>query len=279
MSRIGKALFYIEGRLGDPELRLDEVARAVGVSRFHLSRLFATSLGQSAAAYLRARRVSEGAKALATGAPDILAVAIGVGYGSHEAFTRAFSDQFGMTPADFRANGAVASITLVDPPVVVADGVASLASPRIETAPARLIAGIGARYEGSGGMSGIPPQWRRLEPYFGHVPGAVGDAGFGVNHAFDQEGAFSYLAGMQVSHDYGLPNIFQTLSLPEQRCAVFTHKGHVSGIPASMRAIWEHWNVGADRQAIDCSCVEVYGTEFDASTGEGDVQIWVPVEG
>ena len=39
-----------------------------------------------------------GAQALAGGAPDILAVALDAGYGSHEAFTRAFRDQFGVTP-------------------------------------------------------------------------------------------------------------------------------------------------------------------------------------
>ena len=36
------------------------------------------------------------------GAPDILNVAIDVGYGSHEAFTRAFREQFGIAPVELR---------------------------------------------------------------------------------------------------------------------------------------------------------------------------------
>ena len=71
MSVTSKALWYIESHL-DSELSLEEVAEVAGVSRFHLSRAFADSTGSSFAGYVRARRLSEAAKSLAHGAPDIL---------------------------------------------------------------------------------------------------------------------------------------------------------------------------------------------------------------
>ena len=85
-----KALWYIESHLSS-EISLEAVAEAAGVSRFHLSRTFAASTGSSLAGYSRARRLSEAAKALVKGTPDILSVALDAGYSSHEAFTRAFA--------------------------------------------------------------------------------------------------------------------------------------------------------------------------------------------
>jgi AraC family transcriptional regulator len=73
------------------------------VSRFHLSRAFAMTTGQSLSGYIRARRLSEAAKAIAAGVPNLLDVALEAGYGSHEAFTRAFRQYFGITPDELRA--------------------------------------------------------------------------------------------------------------------------------------------------------------------------------
>ena len=101
---VEKALWFIEHRYGH-EITLDDVAEHVGASRFHLSRSFPAATGLSLSAYLRGRRLTEAAKALAAGAPDILAVALDAQYGSHEAFTRAFRDQFGLTPEQVRADG------------------------------------------------------------------------------------------------------------------------------------------------------------------------------
>ena len=47
-------------------------------------------------AYVRARRLSDAARALIAGAPDILRLALDSGYASHEAFSRAFKSQFGL---------------------------------------------------------------------------------------------------------------------------------------------------------------------------------------
>lgn len=97
MSVTNKSLWYIESHLSG-ELSLEAIATVIGVSRFHVSRAFSLTVGCSLASYVRGRRLSEAARALAGGAPDILAVALDTGYGSHEAFTRAFRQQFGLTP-------------------------------------------------------------------------------------------------------------------------------------------------------------------------------------
>ena len=114
MSVTSKALWYIESHL-NTELTLDGAAEAACVSRFHLCRAFSVSAGISFAGYVRARRLSEAAKFLARGAPDILAVALDAGYGSHEAFTRAFRQHFGLTPEQLRAQSGINTLNLQDP--------------------------------------------------------------------------------------------------------------------------------------------------------------------
>src|SRR3954469_13430426 len=101
MNPAQKALWFIESHLADA-LTLDEIAGVAGVSRFHMVRAFAAATGFSVMRYVRVRRLTEAARALANGAPDILALALDADYGSHEAFTRAFRDHFGMTPEAVR---------------------------------------------------------------------------------------------------------------------------------------------------------------------------------
>ena len=97
--------------LGRP-LTLGEVAEASGLSRFHLTRVFPAATGHSVFGYLRGRRLTEAARALVDGAPDILSVALDAGYGSHEAFTRAFRDVLGLTPEEVRARRSLENLPL-----------------------------------------------------------------------------------------------------------------------------------------------------------------------
>src|ERR1700760_845746 len=110
MNPAQKALWYIESHLLS-ELTLDEISDVAGVSRFHLVRAFAVATGFSVMRYVRARRLTEAARALADGAPDILSLALDADYGSHEAFTRAFRDHFGVTPAAVRGAGRLDHLT------------------------------------------------------------------------------------------------------------------------------------------------------------------------
>src|SRR5690242_14900648 len=101
MSLTNKALFVIERNLGR-DLSLAEIAKACDVSRFHLAHAFGEATGISVMEYLRGRRLTEAAYALASDASDILSVALDTSYQSHEAFSRAFKAQFGRTPEEVR---------------------------------------------------------------------------------------------------------------------------------------------------------------------------------
>lgn len=141
MTAIAKTIWLIESHFGAP-ISLDDMAGQAGVSRTHLSRIFPLVTGYSISGYTRARRLTEAAKALVAGAPDILSVALDAGYGSHEAFTRAFRDQFGLTPAELRKRRSLSDLNLVEPLPMYAETIAKLAPPRIEHMPPRKFAGL-----------------------------------------------------------------------------------------------------------------------------------------
>src|SRR5205807_7653999 len=145
MNPAQKALWYIESHLAEP-LTLDDVAGVAGVSRFHLVRAFAAATGFSVMRYVRARRLSMAARALAAGAPDILTLALEADYGSHEAFTRAFRDHFGVTPEAVRAATCLDHLKLQEPIMMDSTLIDKLAAPRFETAKAFLVAGVVDRF-------------------------------------------------------------------------------------------------------------------------------------
>src|SRR6188474_2954933 len=114
LNPVAKALWFIENNFAG-ELTLDQIADVAGVSRYHVSRAFGEALGRPITRYVRGRRLTEAAKALVAGATDILTVALESGYGSHEAFTRAFREQFGVTPEAIRTRGHLHNIDLMEP--------------------------------------------------------------------------------------------------------------------------------------------------------------------
>ena len=94
---------YIEDNL-DKEITLDNVANHVYYSPFYCSRAFSSRAGVRLKDYLRLRRISEAANALKGSDNRVIDIAMRFGYGSQEAFSRAFLDVFNLTPAMYRKN-------------------------------------------------------------------------------------------------------------------------------------------------------------------------------
>jgi AraC family transcriptional regulator len=275
MTPVGKALWYVESHFAG-EISLDQVAAAGGVSRYYLSRAFAEATGFPVMQYVRARRLSEAARALAAGAPDILSVALAAGYGSHEAFTRAFRDRFGVTPEAIRAERNVATLPLVEPIKMDERMLTTLEPPRFENSKTLLIAGLSERYDGDSSKA-IPAQWQRFMPYIGNIPGQIGRTAYGVCCNSDEEGNFDYICGVEVSDFSELPPELARLRIPARRYAVFTHRDHISTIRRTVNTIWNKWLPESGYEVADAPDFERYGAEFNPETGTGGVEIWIPL--
>ena len=276
MDPVQKAIWFVEGHLGEAFV-LDDVAEVAGLSRFYLVRAFGQVTGRSVMRYVRARRLTEAARGLAAGAPDILGVALDAGYGSHEAFTRAFRDQFGVTPEQVRHQGCVRKLDLVEPITLDELATVDLAPPRFVERGPFLLAGLVEHYK-DGDMSAIPLQWQRFGPWLGHIPGQVRHIAYGVVFNGDDEGTMDYLTAMEVTDFADLPGELSRLRLPPQRYAVFSHPRHISEIRSVWRTIWSDWVPDRIRKVCDAPFFELYPEAFDPMTGEGGFEIWLPVD-
>lgn len=100
--RMNKVLDHIDRHLAEP-LELDALADVAHFSRFHFHRVFSSWVGETFGDYLRRRRLEAGASRLGI-EPEtpVLEVALSVGFGSGEAFARAFKSRFGCTPSEWR---------------------------------------------------------------------------------------------------------------------------------------------------------------------------------
>ncbi|MEH2591852.1 AraC family transcriptional regulator [Bradyrhizobium sp. AZCC 1721] len=276
MNPAQKALWYIESHLAEP-LTLDEIAGIAGVSRFHLVRAFAAAIGLSVMRYVRARRLTKAAQALAAGAPDILSLALDADYSSHEAFTRAFRDHFGITPEAVRAATCLDHLKLQEPIMMDSTLLDTLKPPRFETSKPLLIAGISERCTHENGGAGIPNQWEQFHQKVDDIPNRVGKVAYGVCCNGDDSG-FDYIAGVEVADFSDLPREFARVRIPEQKYAVFTHSEHISTIRRTVNTIWNHWLPASGMKAADAPSFERYDENFDPATGNGGLEIWVPVK-
>ncbi|MBZ9974792.1 AraC family transcriptional regulator [Mesorhizobium sp. BR-1-1-10] len=276
MNPTEKALWFVESHLPEA-VTLDDVAQSSGVSRFHVTRAFGAATGRSVMGYMRSRRLTEAARRLAGGAPDILCVALDAGYHSHEAFTRAFRDQFGTTPELVRAQGSTETLDLVEPILMDNSLLTTLEPPRFETSRPFLIAGLGERYSCES-SAGIPMQWQRFAPHIGHIPGQVAGVFYGVCLNGDDAGNFDYVVGVEVRDFADLPKEFQRVRVPARKYAVFTHREHISTIRRTINTIWNSRLPASGHEIADAPEFERYGPEFDAHTGNGGLEIWVPVK-
>jgi AraC family transcriptional regulator len=276
MNPAQKALWYIESHLAE-SLSLDDISNVACVSRFHLVRAFAAATGFSVMRYVRARRLSEAARALAAGAPDILQVALDADYGSHEAFTRAFRDHFGITPEMARATTCLDKLKLQEPILMDSTALDNISPPRFETGKAMLVAGLGERVSTDNG-AGIPALWQRFHQYVQNFPGRIGQVAYGVCCNGDDAGNFDYIAGVEVADFSDLPREFSRVRIPEQRYAVFTHTDHISTIRRTINTIWNHWLPASGHKVADAPNFERYDDKFDPATGDGGLEVWVPIK-
>ncbi|MEI7833773.1 MAG: AraC family transcriptional regulator, partial [bacterium] len=104
MSEVSLAVermrLYIQTHLQEP-VTASDVAEAAGYSKYHAARLFKEEMGLSPFEYIRRERLLHSAHTLRNGNHRVLDVALDYVFDSHEGFTRAFSNAFGITPKKY----------------------------------------------------------------------------------------------------------------------------------------------------------------------------------
>ncbi|MFJ9896790.1 helix-turn-helix domain-containing protein [Streptomyces sp. NPDC091280] len=105
LERLNQALDHLEDHL-DREVDVAGAARIAAVSEYHFRRLFSALAGMPLPVYVRRRRMTLAAAEVLAGRHTLLDVAVRYGYGSGEAFARAFRSVHGIGPGEARRTGA-----------------------------------------------------------------------------------------------------------------------------------------------------------------------------
>ncbi|WP_030660183.1 AraC family transcriptional regulator [Streptomyces rimosus] len=105
LERLNEALEHIESHL-DQRIEVGELARIAMTSEYHFRRMFSALAGVSLSEYIRRRRLTVAGAEVLAGERTLLEIAVRYGYGSGEAFARAFRAVHGVGPGEARRTGA-----------------------------------------------------------------------------------------------------------------------------------------------------------------------------
>jgi AraC-like DNA-binding protein len=88
----------------DDTLTLKSLSKKLGYSEFHTTRRFKEISGMLLSDYIRLRKLAFALIEVRDTNNKFLDIAVKYGFGSHEAFTRAFKTVYGITPKNYRKN-------------------------------------------------------------------------------------------------------------------------------------------------------------------------------
>jgi AraC family transcriptional regulator len=111
-QRIHAVQQYIREHLDEP-LNREVLAAIAGFSVPHFHRIFTACMGENITHHIRRVRMERAGRKLRMGAVDITEVALAAGYDTHAAFSKAFKQQFGLSPSEFRQLGCPAATQLL----------------------------------------------------------------------------------------------------------------------------------------------------------------------
>ncbi|MEU7721829.1 AraC family transcriptional regulator [Streptomyces tibetensis] len=105
LDRLNQAMDRIERDLADT-VDVADLARTACTSEYHLRRMFSALAGMPLSEYIRRRRLTVAGAEVLAGDATLLEIAVRYGYGSGEAFARAFRAMHGVGPGEARRTGA-----------------------------------------------------------------------------------------------------------------------------------------------------------------------------
>ncbi len=261
-------------------------------SAFHFHRVFFTWAGETLGDYVRRRRVEIAAVRLA-GQPKlpILSIAISVGFGSAEAFARAFKARFGCTASAWRASlgqrrnpsqvlsntDQMSRVSLSDNGGTVSIG-ASMKVKVVERMPVKVTY---LRHVGPYGKP-LSEFWQRTVYPWMAANGQLGQPRYGISlddPTITAADKCRYDAAVEVRGKITVPGNSQITTIPGGQYAVTAFRGTVEQIGGVWDAMLREWLPGSGMQLDARPFLEYYPTNasFDQKSGIFTCDIQIPV--
>ncbi|MEU8881959.1 AraC family transcriptional regulator [Streptomyces hydrogenans] len=285
LEGLNRALDHIEERL-DGDLDVAELAGIATTSEYHFRRLFSALAGMPLSEYVRRRRLTLAGAEVLAGERTLLEVAVRYGYGSGEAFARAFRAVHGVGPGEARRTGAALTSQPRMSFRLVVEGNSSMKYRTVARDAFRIVgdrARVPLVHEGEN--PAIAAQIRGLgQEALGRLAALSAGEPAGLVSAVVHL-AESREEGVELDHWYGVvtgagagaPEPYEALDVPAGTWAVFENEGpYPQALQYLWRDVFTEWfpsNPYASRPGPEILSVR---PSEDWTTARAE--LWIPVE-
>ncbi|MEV6590372.1 AraC family transcriptional regulator [Streptomyces acidicola] len=283
LERLNQAMEHIERHL-DEAVDVAGLARIAATSEYHLRRMFSALAGMPLSEYIRRRRLTVAGAEVLAGREPLLSIAVRYGYGSGEAFARAFRVMHGVGPGEARRTGAA----LVSQPRLTfrltVEGSSSMRY-RVVDRPDFTVVGLKARvplvHVGPNQaiidfVHGIEPRTlERLEKLSDQEPQGVVAVCDDLDPSRAEGTELDYYQGVVTSA--APPEGTTVLPVPAGTWAVFTASGPApEAIQYLWRDVFTEWFPSNPYRSRPGP--EILRTRLSPDGTEADAELWLPVE-
>ncbi|MER6135206.1 AraC family transcriptional regulator [Streptomyces sp. NPDC001815] len=283
LERLNEALEHIESRL-DQRIEVTELARIAMTSEYHFRRLFSALAGLPLSEYIRRRRLTVAGAEVLAGERTLLEIAVRYGYGSGEAFARAFRTVHGVGPGEARRTGASLSSQPRLSFRLVVEGNSSMRYRIVEK----------EQFQVAGRKVRVPLVHEGMNPAIVEFIRGLGQDTLGrIGALSDQEPAGivgvsdnldpSRAEGTELDYYHGVvtraavPEDLDTLVVPAGAWAVFESSGP---FPLALQHMWRdvftQWFPSNPYQSRPGP--EILRTRLSPDAATADAELWLPVE-
>ncbi|AXK37308.1 AraC family transcriptional regulator [Streptomyces armeniacus] len=284
LERLNEAMDHIERRL-DQRIDVAELARIAVTSEYHLRRMFSALAGIPLSEYIRRRRLTVAGAEVLAGERTLLDVAVRYGYGSGEAFARAFRAMHGVGPGEARRTGAALHSQPRMSFRLVVEGSSSMRYRIVHKDEFRVVGRkvrvplvhLGMNPAIAEFVRSIPPETlRRLEELSDQEPeGILGVADNPENDTGEEGTELDYYHAVVTGSR--APEDMDSLTVPAGMWAVFENSGE---FPQAMQYLWRdaytEWFPSNPYQSRPGP--QLSRARLSEDGAEADAEIWIPVE-
>ena len=263
-----RVLVHIQQHLDEP-VELEELARLACLSPHHFHHVFTGMLSESLASHVRRLRLERAAARLKLTNTTVVQIAFEAGYGTHEAFSRAFRKNFALSPIQFRKrNGVIARIDAPSDvhyhdrqrpkdfaPARMPDSAAKVIIKRLKPMRVAFIRHLGPYHQ-------VGTTWDRLLMLLGKDGLINGGVQFiGICHddpAVSPRHKIRYDACVTVDTDFRNAGEAGVQIIPGGDYAVLTHIGPYRNLGESYAQLLGQWLPWSRRCLRTTPCFEIY---------------------
>jgi AraC family transcriptional regulator len=286
ISALNQLVDLVEEHLAE-ELDVGALARRSGTTEYHLRRMFSSLAGMPLSEYVRRRRMTVAAADVVRGEDDLLGIAVRHGYGSAEAFGRAFRAVHGAAPGEVRRDGGPLRTQPQLRFRLSVEGSTPMDT-RITDRPAFRLIGHAARvpliHHGVNPhiqrhIASLPVEEHgRLKALSAAEPAGLLQVTDDVAQDAAEGSELTYLHGVAVPSDASVPEDLDVIEVPAGTWAVFRSAG---AYPQALQSTWaatatDWFPSNPWRLRPGPSVVAVLERADDFSTAT--CELWLPVE-